>query len=260
MLRVFERRDPRIRVICRPNTGIVGALNDGIAAARGEFIARMDADDVSLPARLERQLAFLDSHAECLAVGTDVLFIDPEGAPLIQRNPALHHAGIVAELLEGNGGALIHPSVVFRRSALVACGGYRAEAVHIEDLDLYLRLMSRGTLANLPEALLLYRQHAASINHTKGSREARRVAMVNPLRLERGLAPLPIAVAKSGFDDKAGWRRHWAFDAALGGNWRSARKNAVRAVATAPWKRQNWACLRYVLAGEKRSAVDPALA
>jgi GT2 family glycosyltransferase/glycosyltransferase involved in cell wall biosynthesis len=260
VLRAYEKQDARIRFISRPNTGLVGALNDGIAAARGEFIARMDADDVSLPARLERQVEILQSDAECLAVGSDVLFIDPEGAPLIRRNPPLQHAGIVAELLEGNGGALIHPSVVFRRDALVACGGYREEAIHLEDFDLYLRLMSHGRLANLPEALLLYRQHPASINHTQGTREARRAAMVNPLRSERCLAPLPMAAVEPSLGGEADWRRHWAFDAARGGHWRSARKNALRAVAAAPWKRQNWACLRYVLAGEKALALDPALA
>lgn len=261
LLRGFEARDPRIRVISRANTGIVGALNDGLAAARGEFIARMDADDVSLPMRLERQVAFLDAHPECVAVGTDVLFIDPEGAPLLQRKPALQHREIVAELLNANGGALIHPSVVLRASAVVACGGYREQHVHIEDLDLYLRLMSRGELANLPEALLLYRQHVRSINHTHGSRAARRLALVNPLRAAAGLAPLQSDNAQASPSGNVGWRRHWAFDAARGGYWRSARKNALRAVIAAPWKRENWSCLRYVLACDKPAPrLQPALA
>src|SRR5437868_1739700 len=59
ILRRYQSRDPRLRVISRPNTGIVGALNDGLAVSRGEFIARMDADDISLPERFEKQVTYL---------------------------------------------------------------------------------------------------------------------------------------------------------------------------------------------------------
>src|ERR1051325_1151561 len=67
ILERFAANDPRIRVISRPNTGIVGALNDGLAVARGEFIARMDADDVALPGRFQAQLDYLRGHPDCIA-------------------------------------------------------------------------------------------------------------------------------------------------------------------------------------------------
>ena len=123
ILRDYECRDQRVRVISRPRTGIVGALNDGLKAANGEFIARMDADDVAESGRLAAQVAFLESHLACVALGTDVLYTDPEGAPLIRHKPATTHDAIVARLLEGNGGALIHPSVMFRRDAIERVGG-----------------------------------------------------------------------------------------------------------------------------------------
>ena len=63
VLREYEANDHRVRIITRPNTGIVGALNDGLAAARGEFIARMDSDDLSTPERFEKQIAYLPCHA-----------------------------------------------------------------------------------------------------------------------------------------------------------------------------------------------------
>src|SRR5262245_4670824 len=69
LLEGFAARDSRIKLISRPNTGIVGALNDGVAAARGELIARMDADDVSLPTRLEKQVTFMRSHPQVVALG-----------------------------------------------------------------------------------------------------------------------------------------------------------------------------------------------
>src|SRR5678816_2359139 len=112
--RILDRAaagDPRIRVLSRPNTGIVGALNDGIAMACGELVCRMDADDISLPQRLEKQVAYLAGHPECVAVGTDVLYTDPEGAPLVRHYPDEDHEGIVEQLLNGNGGALIHPTI-----------------------------------------------------------------------------------------------------------------------------------------------------
>src|SRR5947207_13124013 len=64
ILREYEAKDPRVKIVSRPNTGIVGALNDGIAASRGSLIARMDSDDISLPARFGKQVTFLDSHPE----------------------------------------------------------------------------------------------------------------------------------------------------------------------------------------------------
>src|SRR5205823_4798077 len=79
ILNEFARADRRIRVISRANTGIVGALNDGIAAAEAELIARMDADDVSSPQRLQRQLAYMQAHPECVALGGRVIGTDPYG-------------------------------------------------------------------------------------------------------------------------------------------------------------------------------------
>ena len=75
-------QDDRIRIIQRRNTGIVGALNDGVAACSGEFIARMDADDIALVDRLAVQMDYLAGHIDCVALGTAVLLTDPEGRPL----------------------------------------------------------------------------------------------------------------------------------------------------------------------------------
>lgn len=247
ILKDYSRRDGRVRLISRPNTGIVGALNDGVAAARGKIIARMDADDFSLPMRIETQLAFLERRPECVAVGTDVLYTDPEGAPLVLHRPAEHHDGIVMQLLEGNGGALIHPSIMFRRDAFEAAGGYRVRYQWIEDLDLYLRLSERGELANIPEVHLYYRQHLQSVNYTRPGRNNLRMELVNPRRRELGLPPLVPAASESEGYRAADWRRHWAYDAARGGNWSSARKNARKALLAAPFDWRNWRCVRYVL-------------
>ena len=240
-------RDSRIKVISRRNTGIVGALNDGIAAAHGDLIARMDADDISLPHRLEKQVAYLAVHPECVAVGTDVLYTDPEGAPLVRHHPAETHDGIMEQLLNGNGGALIHPTVTVRRRSLEEAGGYRARYQWIEDLDLYLRLSDRGRLANLPEVHLHYRQHLQSVNYTRRDRDGLRRELLNPCRLALGLPPLAPEPLETLSYRAADWRRHWAYDAARGGNWASARKNARKALAASPFDRRNWQCVHYAM-------------
>ena len=88
ILNRFAARDSRIRVISRPNTGIVGALNEILGLARADLVARMDADDVALPVRFERQVRYLDEHPECVMVGSRVTIIDPDGDALTEMGDA----------------------------------------------------------------------------------------------------------------------------------------------------------------------------
>ncbi|MDD5349310.1 MAG: glycosyltransferase [Chthoniobacteraceae bacterium] len=260
LLRRFAQRDPRVRVLSRPNTGIVGALNDGLAAARGRYIARMDGDDVADPARFERQLAYLEAAPDCVALGTAVRFTDPEGRPLKAYRPPAGHDAIRAELSWGNGGALVHPTVIFRREALAACGGYRQPFLFIEDLDLYVRLLRFGRLANLGDILLSYRQHPRSVNHIIGDRSALTAEIIAPLRREMGLPPLAAEAVAGTIAFPAGvaaCRRKWALDAAEGGNQRAALANALLAVRRNPLEKANWSCLHYVLGLRRQARTSP---
>jgi GT2 family glycosyltransferase len=167
LLQGFAERDDRIRLVSRPNTGIVGALNEGLAMARGEFIARMDGDDVSFPTRLERQVEYLQSHPECVAIGAKVNRVCPAGLKCAVTPRVTAHAQIEERLLLGEGGAMVHPVVMMRATVVRSIGGYREKYRYVEDLDLFLRLGEVGRLANLDEILLDYREHLASTNHTK---------------------------------------------------------------------------------------------
>src|SRR5436305_1519215 len=82
IIQSLARTDTRIRVIAGPNRGIVKALNNGLDFCDGEFIARMDADDLATPDRFQKQLAYLKGHDDCVAVGSRVLLIDDQGAPI----------------------------------------------------------------------------------------------------------------------------------------------------------------------------------
>ena len=169
--------DNRVTVVRQTNAGIIAALNRGIALARGEFIARMDADDVCHPERLARQVAFLDARPEIAVVGCAVTLIDEAGKRIREvEYPETPEA--VAAFLD-TGAPLAHPTVMMRRAAVLAVAGYRDAYKHAEDYDLWLRMAERYRMANLPERLLLYRQHASkhSFAYAVEQRFATRVAL-----------------------------------------------------------------------------------
>jgi len=157
ILAEFAARDERVRVIRQTGRGLVAALNQGVAASRGEFIARMDADDVALPERFARQVQFLRDHPAVAAVGTAMQAVGPDRAPLWRMDYPTEPAQVKRMLMTTS--CLGHPSVTMRRAAVDAVGGYRPAFRDAEDYDLWLRLVDRFELANLPDVLMHYRCH-----------------------------------------------------------------------------------------------------
>ncbi len=149
--------DGRIRVLPAKGAGIVDALNQGLAEARGDLVARMDADDVSEPDRLARQAAEMDARPELVLLGTGAAVIDARGRVgaliAVETDPAR----LVERLRLEN--PFFHPTVVMRRRAVEAAGGYRRQFALAEDYDLWTRLARQGVVANLPDALLRLRRH-----------------------------------------------------------------------------------------------------
>jgi glycosyltransferase involved in cell wall biosynthesis len=148
------KKDRRLIVERQKNCGLIISLNRGCSLARGKFIARMDADDVSLPERFERQVDYLERHPHIGLLGTWIQDIGPNGeaGPVwpLPTTPAL----IPWFLMFGN--CIAHPSVMGRRELIQALG-YRTDATHVEDYDLWIRLSSVSGLANLTEVLVKYR-------------------------------------------------------------------------------------------------------
>jgi glycosyltransferase involved in cell wall biosynthesis len=231
--------DSRIRVVSRPNRGLTASLNELLAQARGEFIARMDADDVALPERFARQVEFLEGNPGVVCVGGATLMIDGEGRFLTVISPPADDAAIQSAALAGHG-AITHPSAMMRRTALEAVRGYDDNYPAAEDLDLWLRLGEVGKLANLPTPVLKYRLHANSIS--EGKRElqrnsARRACEAAWMRrgisgrFEAGEAwrPGTDAVSRHRFMLLYGW---WAWNSgqrstALYYGWRALRERAL---------------------------------
>ncbi len=251
MLARYAARDTRMRVTTRANTGYAVALNEMLGSAAAPLLARMDADDVALPERFARQVAFLDEHRECVAVGSRVLLIDEDGAPIREMASSTTHERIDAEHMRGEGGAMIHPAAMIRAAAMRRVGGYRTERSPAEDLDLFLRLAEIGELANLPERLLEYRIHLGSVGHVKRGAQVRAArASVEDAHRRRGLgAPTAAASVDNGVIDRAGEHCKWAWWSLAGGHPATARKHALRAVGRAPLRPACWKALACAIRG-----------
>lgn len=153
--------DRRVRVISRPNKGLSASLNEAIAYASAPFIARMDADDVSMPDRFEAQLRYLADNPDVVMVGGQIRRIIRGEIESTSQLP-LKHDEIVAALVRGQH-AICHPTVMIRRSALDLVGGYWEHGL-AEDWDMYLRLAEVGRIANIDQHVLDYTFSDTSIN------------------------------------------------------------------------------------------------
>ena len=181
----YAAGDRRIRAFHQPNLGLIASLNRMLAEARAPLIARMDDDDIALPARFERQLAFLAAHPDHGVVGTWSSCIDKHGAPHLDqcRDQPTSHQAFLRQL--ENGPLLIHPSVLMRRDLVLAIGGYRPAYQHAEDYDLWLRLSERTRLTTMPERLLLYRHSDAQVSSRHIVAQATATAIAWLAHLER---------------------------------------------------------------------------
>lgn len=240
ILKTFN--DPRIRLISRPNTGIVGALNDGIALVRAAIVARMDADDVACRDRLKHQFEYLEAHSDVVALGTSVLLIDPEGMPIMEQAAPIGKEKIEEVLLCGDGRGIVHPSLMMKTSTLIELGGYRQRFNFVEDLDLFLRLGERGNLANLPHVLLFYRQHFGSTNYSRCQEQcklAREVVIEAAER--RGLNRAPGMIQSELLPKTpAQIKRMWSYHSASAGNFHTARKYLSNVISSDPYSLRTW--------------------
>jgi glycosyltransferase involved in cell wall biosynthesis len=251
ILEDFARVDSRVRILQRPNTGIVGALNDGLAVARADLIARMDSDDVSRPTRFEKQVAYLTAHPECVLLGAQVQVIDPHGMPLYTSDLPAGHAAVDAALMLGKGGTIRHPVAMMRRSAVESIGGYRQQYQWAEDVDLFLRLAEVGRVANLPDVLLQYRQHCASVNRTRFVQQAALITeIVREAANRRGVTvpqewKYPLSSPPSPVDQL----REWGWRALKEGRIPIARKHGISALRTKPFSVESWRLMYCALRG-----------
>ena len=156
ILSALRSQDSRAVVVRQENRGLSASLNRGIAMARGAYIARQDGDDLSLPGRFERQVACLDERPLLAAIGTSAAVMDGSGEVFGAVTAPCSAAAVRAGLLTLRV-TPVHGSVMMRRSAFEATGGYREAFRLAQDYDLWLRMTSRYDFDNLPDVLYQWR-------------------------------------------------------------------------------------------------------
>lgn len=165
-LRFYENKDPRIRVLRHEeNLGLAATLNICIAQARGKYIARMDADDISRSERLQKQYDFLQEHPEYAFVGCNASLIDENGVWGSRKMPEKPRK---KDFLPYS--PFIHPSVMVRKEAYEACGGYYVskETWRCEDYELFMRMYAMGLRGyNMQETLFWYREDRLNYERRK---------------------------------------------------------------------------------------------
>ena len=159
--------DPRLILRANfKNCGLSANLADGIARSQAKYIARMDADDIALPQRLERQVQFLETNPEIGVLGTAVRFFkDDAESSFIATQPA-RHEDIAIELFFRF--TMMHPTIMLRRHILIDAGAnYDPEFRYSQDFDLWSRLVSCTRFGNLSEPLLNMRRHTNNVSIAK---------------------------------------------------------------------------------------------
>lgn len=202
--------DHRLRVLRQPASGLTKALIRGCAAARGEWIARLDVGDVMAAQRLDRQAEALASSPGCVLATSDVEVCGPVWEHLrFDSQPQATGQPIRADSIPAQQGLSMdiphHASVMFRRSAYEAVGGYRPEFYFGQDWDLWYRLAGQGTFVHIPEVLTRVRLFPGGLS-SRHWREQRTIAQLSitchvarsrgesedlPLRLAAAIRPRP---------------------------------------------------------------------
>lgn len=155
----------RINIIKKEkNEGIVKALNLGVNLAKGEYIARMDADDISLPHRLEVQMKLIEKDPSIILLGGWCKEIDENGKVIKTHRYPASHEKLVENLISGRKFPP-HASMIFRKDLMLKVKGYRERFRHSEDTDLWLRLIDQGKFACAPEVVLLLRKHKMNVSY-----------------------------------------------------------------------------------------------
>jgi len=261
--------DARLVVHTQPHIGLTRSLNRGLAAARGAYVARQDADDLSSPIRFERQAAFLDSHTEVALVGTAVRVVDEAGRSVGEDPYPSGDAELRRALLRRHN-PLPHSSIMLRREVALALSGWDERFVKAQDYEYYLRLIELYRIASLPQRLVTLRFRTGSLFSSGEAGEQLKYALLahalaalrraHPERVPPRSSPLPLGQFEA-------WYQSSAYPAqfAAGQRRREARQafgrgqllRAARALGRA-FVLDRWYPLRRLLPAPDRAMVELA--
>jgi glycosyltransferase involved in cell wall biosynthesis len=166
----YRGKDDRIVAISKKNTGLADSLNVGIEAAKGKWIARIDADDICMPTRLEEQTKFVKNNPEVVLLGTGFIEIDEYGSIIKRHRYPSSHLKLVRHL-ERSKRFFPHSSAFYRVDVVKQVGAYNSRLRRAEDLRLWLELSLLGKIACLPKALVMVRKHSGQISRDNSGKQ-----------------------------------------------------------------------------------------
>jgi len=159
----YVSQDSRFRLIkFKKNRGLTYARHVGLKEARGEYVAILDADDISLPKRFAWQASYLASHPETVLLG-GYYGIITEAGKIKRRCKRVPLSDLEIRWRLTFGNCLIHSTVMYRKQAAIDCGGYDLAILHGEDIELHAKLLAAGKVAAIPKNLCLWRTHQQSM-------------------------------------------------------------------------------------------------
>jgi glycosyltransferase involved in cell wall biosynthesis len=259
--------DPRIRLINQKNHGLVYSLNRGISLARGEFIVRFDADDISMPSRFEKEIAWLIKDKKRGLVGSFFTYIDEDsGVPGLTLYTPTKHIDLCRMMYFVN--PLAHGSTMFRREAFEEAGGYRIEYFKAEDYDLWRRIAVNWEIGQIPESLYWYRICKNSISQVHNVEQNQLAKKISEEQFNNVIYPksakeivkdmryyqsLPTEYNMTIADQYLGQQKQLACEFLWRGKIRTGFKSAIGVVIIRPryikelWKVMLWAPFKLVL-------------
>ena len=207
ILESYEKSDARVRVYDQENKGLIASLNRACGLAQGKYIAPMDADDVSTPQRLERQIGFLENHEKVGVLGGAFEVIDDQGRWLFHVQPPLEDESIRAAFRSFSF-PILHATAVLRKRAFDATEGYRSQFLHAEDNDLFYRISESWGVANLPNVVLRKRIHSNEVSVRNLRQQVLSLlgahALWSARQLDSAEPPCDVPVISEGFLEKLG--------------------------------------------------------
>jgi glycosyltransferase involved in cell wall biosynthesis len=168
----FAAKDDRVVILSKPNSGLADSLNMGLKIARGEWIARIDADDVCEATRLHEQITYAKGHRSAVLIGSDMVEIDSRGRQTRQINYPSEDRWLRRALI-WHQRFFAHSSAFVKREAIARVGGYRPRFKRSQDFDLWLRLSAVGQLHVVPRPLVRVRTHPAQVSNEDSGRRSR---------------------------------------------------------------------------------------
>lgn len=165
------------------NSSLGNALNEGLKHCKNELVARMDSDDISLPNRCEKQLKVFENDNELAILGSSIKTFDKNNNGIIRN--AETDVNIIKKIIR-RGNPFYHPTVIFKKSVVLSCGGYDPILTRRQDYDLFSKIIHNGyKVGNINEVLLLYRSDDEWTRRNKNSETCRTKMLVQKRLLKR---------------------------------------------------------------------------